>query len=195
MPGTATYLNHVPSWVILNDVLLGFTNDGDISVNMNQEWVSQFTTQTGANEVQAYNKGGTPTISVDLAEVYNWDNWIAAFPNAEKQVDTDTPVNNRIAGHDAAGTAQYVGQKATTVALQLVIRPVTDYTDETTETGNDFFFPLTYCANVGDIPFGLDTPLSLSLEFRALFNPAASLGQYQWVYGLETEGAGAWVAA
>ncbi len=188
-------MNHVPAWVLFNDVLLGFTNEGDISISMNQEWVSQTVAQAGANEVQAYNKGGTPTISVELAEIYNWDNWIVAFPNAEKQADDATPPANRIAGHSATTTTEYIGQKATSVAQNLVIRPAVDYTDETTETANDFLIPLAYCSSVGDIPFGVDTPMVLPLEFRALFDPAATLGANQWIYGMDADATGTWAAA
>ena len=195
MPGTVGNLFHEPVWVVFNDVLLGLCNEGDITVSWNSEWIDQMSHQTGGHIIESYEKGGSPTVQVDLAEISNLDNWIVAFPVAQKQVDTDTTPNNRVTGGSLTTNAPYIGTKATAVASQLVLRPQAQYADTTTEKTRDMVFQKAWCRNVDDIPFSIDTPSTLSLTFGVLFDPTATQGDYEWIRGLETEVSGAWTAA
>ena len=197
MPGTVSYLNHEPLWVVHGSsaTLLGFSSEGDITVSFNEEWVDQMTHQTGAYVLESYHKGGPVTIEVSLAEINNWDNWVEAFPTGEKQVDTDTVPNARFSPHKLAANTPYIGTKATAVASDLILRPVADYVDVSTETTRDLTFPLAWCRNVDAIPFGIDTPSELALTFGVLFDPAATSGEHTWIRGLMSEVTGAWAAA
>ncbi len=195
MPGTVANLFHEQVWVVYNDVLLGLTGEGDVTVSWNTEWIDQMAQQTGGHILESYEKGGPPTIQVNLAEIANLDNFVVAFAAGQKQVDTDTTPNNRFAGGSLTANAAYTGTKASAVASQLVLRPTSLYTDGTTETVRDMMFPKAWCRNVDDIPFGIDTPAELSLTFGVLFDPAATDGDYEWIRGLETAVAGTWAAA
>jgi len=194
MAGTATYLNHGPMWVIYNAVNLGFLNEGEVTLTINQDWVDQLCHQTGSHVVQSYFKGEQVDVEASLAEITNLDNWVVAFQTAQKQKDTATPPINRIASGSATTTAPYIGTTATSVAKVLILRPVSLYTDASTETAQDFVIPKAFCRNAGAIPHGIDTANVLPLHFSGIFDPAATEGEYLWVRGKLT-GTGAWTAA
>lgn len=202
MPGTVSYLNHEPVSVLFGAAIgsltnLGFCAEGDITVTVPTEWVPQMTHQTGAATVEAYYKGGTPTIDVTFSEINNWDLWETVFMAAEKQRDTATPPNTRVAGLEIAKSlaGNYIGHKATSVAKFLVLRPVQLYVSAVAETARDWVFPKSFCSNVAAIPFGVDTPNAFTATFTALFDSAIVDGANQWTRGLKTALSGAWVAA
>jgi len=180
--------------VIWNSVLLGFTEPNDITVSFTNTWVDKMFHQTGEYIPEAYFNGQQATIQVDLSEINNWDNWIVAFPMWEKQIDTDTPPNTRVVSNSSTSSDPYTGTKASTLAQELILRPVAQYADVSTEKSRDFVFPKAWVRDVGDVLFQINTSNALSCTFGTLFDPSASDGEMLAFRGLETA-TGSWSAA
>ncbi len=197
MPGTVNYQNHEPVWVAFNDVNLGLCAEGDITVTVPREWVFQNSHQTGGAAIDAYFKGGTPTVQCNFIEINNWDMWEIAFPVGEKQRDSATPPAARGVGLDLASSVlgRYVGHHATTYAQRLVLIPEQLYTASSAQTVRDWFFPKAFCSNVGDVLFGVDSPNALNLTFSVLFDPSNQDGGNQFGRGLRTPSSGSWTVA
>ena len=177
-----TKINNEPIEVIFNSVNLGLIAPGDARVSFNTEWVMQTSHQTGVAPIEAYFRGSAPTIEVAFQEVDNWDLWITAFPTADKQVDTS---NTRVAGNNNAANTPFIGTKATSVAAELVLRPIRAG-DMSSEYAYDLTFPKAFCSNVDTIDFSSENPNLLPLTFVALFDPSASNGENLWFRGLKT---------
>ncbi len=195
--GTVSYMSNTPIVPIYDDTALGFT-EGPTTVNITEEWVDQTTAQTGRYVLDRYAVRGMVTVTMQLKEVRNWDVLALLFPMGEKQIDTSTPPLTRFVGNritDATSTG-YTGDKATAHAKELKLSPVADY-DGTpaNETTFDFVIPLCIPSVDGAIPFDIETPEILEVTFTALFDPAATEGDYLWVRGLMTAVGGAWAAA
>ena len=193
--GTVSNTNVYPVWVVFNDVVLGYANEGEATVNIEYGWQPQTAHQTGTHELDFYFTGQTATVDIEMAEIENLDNWVVAFGLGESQIDTATPPARRIAGTKIAATTNsvYVGTKATTIAQQLVLRPVKDWTDATTETTDDLVFQKAFAMNVPEIVHSLNQSQTLNPTFKPLFDPTKTDGSNLWIRGLET-GTGAWVA-
>jgi hypothetical protein len=172
---------------------LGYTGeDGGVSVNITQEWVPRTVAQCGVMPVEMYGNGQTIEVTVDLAEVVNWDLWANAFRMGEKQADGTTPTAiNRFVSHDADATV-LVGETGTSLDQYLILRPTALWVDADTTTVRDFVVPQAICTNVGEIPFGVETPQILPLTFMGIGNPAASDGEVLWYRGHTTAPAGSW---
>lgn len=194
LPGTVSYVNNEPVWVVYNTVLLGFTEPGGCTVNITPGYEMRLAEQTGDSPIDAFYTGTTATIDVSLSEIDNADNWTVAFPFAEQQKETSTPPEIRVAGNSTTTTTPFVGQKATSIDAPLILRPQSEYTDVSTEETGDLVFPTAFCSNVAELAFALKSGNVLPLTFTALFNPAATQGENLWYRGLLTEGTGAWVA-
>jgi hypothetical protein len=195
LPGTVSYINNEPVWVVYNTVLLGLTEPGGCTVNITPGYEMRTAEQTGDSPIDAIFTGVTATVDVTLSEIDNEDNWVVAFPHAEKQEDTSTPPSIRVAGNSTTATTPYVGQKATSIDAPLILRPQSEYTDVSTEETGDLVFPTAFCNNVGEIVFALKSGNTLPLTFTALFDPSATQGENLWYRGLLTEGDGTWAAA
>ena len=190
MAGSVANLIHEPVWVLLGvdeDTLanLGYINTGDVTVTPGINYVDQMTHQTGALIVQKYENGQTLEITLEFAEIINWDVWAAAFRMGEEQEDAASPPLSRFASHTIAGGAD-VGTKGTTKAQMLVLRPMALYVDDATETARDFVVPQALCTNVDSIPFGIETPHILPVTFEAIGDPSATDGSVLWHYGPTT---------
>jgi hypothetical protein len=194
-PAAIANTNQEPVWVAHNDVLLGYSETGDITLTINQDWSPRTFAQTGTFIVEDTFLGAQVMVSVSLSEVLDYDKWVTALPFGRKQADTATPANNRFVFQDAADvvTGLHIGAKASALALPLRIMPASSGSAPTTETSRDFWIPKAYCKEFGTMTFGADSPQSLDgLIFHALYDPDALLGQNLAIFGLETEGAGAW---
>ena len=191
MAGTVSNLVNEPVWVLVGadiDSLaaLGYTAKGsDVTITPGQNWIPQMAAQTGEMPLELYDNGQTLEVSVDFAEVVNWDLWPELFLSGEKQLDQATPPDNRFTSHQIADVT-LVGRKGTSVDQFLVLRPVELYADAATETVRDFVVPMAVCTNVAEIPFGIETPQTITATFTAIGNPAASDGSVLWHRGLTT---------
>jgi hypothetical protein len=198
-PGTVGNLVNEPCWVLLGSAigtltLLGYTAKGsDVVVTPGLNWIPQMAAQTGEMPLEMYENGQTMEVTVDFAEVVNWDLWQELFLAGEKQEDQATPPDNRFTSHKIADVS-LVGRKGTDSAQILLLRPVELYADTTTETVRDFVIPQAVCTNLGDIPFGIETPQTVSATFTAIGDPSATDGAMLWYRGLTTADT-AWAAA
>jgi hypothetical protein len=196
MPGTATNVVNEPVWVLYGDAIgsltnLGYTAKGsDVTVNIGQNWIPQMVAQTGEMPIEMYDNGQTIEVTIEFAEVVNWDLWPEVFSMSEKQDDDTTATWDRIVSHSESAVS-LVGTKGTDNAKMLVLRPIELYTDATTETARDFVIPQAVCTNVGEIPFGIDNPQILPVTFTGIGDPAASDGEVLWYRGRTT---GTWTA-
>ena len=183
--GTATNAVNEPVWVLIGSAIgsltvLGYTAEGsDVSVNIGQNWIPRTHAQTGQMPTDFYDGGQTIEVTVDFDEVVNWDLWPEAFQMGEKQVDTDTVPANRFTSHKIAAVT-LAGTAASTLSQILVLRPTALYVDATTETVRDFVVPKAFCSNVGEIPFGLESPNILPVTFSGIGDPAATDGAFLW---------------
>jgi hypothetical protein len=53
---------------------------------------------------------------------------------------------------------------------------------------------MAVCTNVSEIPFGIETPQTVTATFTAIGNPAATDGAKLWYRGLTTALVGDWAA-
>jgi len=194
MPGTVSYTNNEPIWAIFNATLLGLVDEGDVTLSIKGEWVDKTAHQTGNYLLDAFWKGERCTVQATLAESDNWDNWAEAFPIGEKQADGATPPNNRVVGSPSAANSPYIGQRATSYTSKLVLRPVAQYVDVSTEKSRDVVLPKAFVREMGDIVYSIDNAKVLPITFEALFDPDGTDGENLWIHGLETAGAGSWSA-
>ena len=195
MPGTVSYTNNEPMWIVYNDVLLGFAGEGDVTLSIKGEWVDKTSHQTGSYLLDSFWKGERCTVTADIAEVDNWANWSVAFPIGEKQVDAATPPADRYVSNSSTANTPYITARAEAHDYQLVLRPVAQYVDATTEKTRDIMIPKAFVREIGDIIYSIDNAEVLPITWEAMFNPSASAGAHLWVRGLETATAGAWAAA
>ena len=194
MPGTVSYMNNEPMWVVFADTLLGFADEGDITLSIKGEWVDKLSHQTGNYLLDAFWKGERCTITANLAEVDNWDTWGIAFPIGEEQADAATPPASRYVSNSSTANTPYIGQRAESFDGQLVLRPVALYVAANTETVRDIMIPKAFVREVGDITYSIDNAETLPITWEALFNPDALKGAHLWTRGIETP-TSAWVAA
>lgn len=194
MPGTVSYTNNEPMWIVYNSTLLGFCGEGDVTLSIKGEWVDKLSHQTGNYLLDAFWKGERATVTADFSEVDNWDNWAVAFPIGEKQEDTDTPPNNRIVSNSSTANTPYIGARAESHDAKLILRPVALYVDASTETVRDVVLPKAFVREMGDVVYSIDNEELLPITWEALFDPDASSGAHLWFRGLETA-TGAWSAA
>lgn len=192
-PGTIGNTNKVPVWVVYNDVALGYCEAGDITLTVTPDWTEQMFHQTGSNLMDAYLKGHRVTVQCSLAETENVDTWEVAFLGGEEQNDTSSPPLERFVLGDktewAAGT--FIGRKATAVAKELKLIPVSAYTTASTHTGDDIVIPKAFCRTVGDIQYSIDNDCALACTFEALFDATDANGAGLLYRGVS---AGTWSA-
>jgi hypothetical protein len=198
--GTVSNTKHEPVWVLVgadtaNLTNLGYVNSGDVSINIGQNWVDATFHQTGAMPLEGYDNGQTCEVTVEFAEICNWDLWAEVFKMGEKQEDSGCASNIRFASHSESTSAVMAGTTATSLTQVLVLRPAALYTNATTETVRDFVIPQALCVSVDSIPFNTETPNILPVTFRAYGNTDASDGQVLWYRGLTTAPDTAWVAS
>ena len=192
-PADITKVNREPVWVAHNDVILGYANEGDVTVTITSDWVPQTFAQTGTYIVDDFFNGAQCTIQTSIAQVLDYDKWVIAFPYGRKQDDSQTPTpENRFVFVDGTetDTGLHVGQKASTFAAQLRIMPASSGSAPTTETARDFWAHRAYVKEVGPILFGNTGPQSLDVTFHVLYDPdvtATTESEHFVVFGKETE--------
>lgn len=174
---------------------LGYVNTGDVNVNIGQNWVDVTFHQTGAMVVEGYDNGQTIEATVEFSEICNWDLWAELFKMGEKQEDSGCASHVRFAGHSSSASAVLAGTTATSLTQYLCFRPVSLYSDATTETVRDFVIPQALCVNTDTIPFNTETPNILPVTFRGYGNPGAGNGEILYYRGLTTAPDTAWVAS
>ena len=192
-PGTLSNTNKVPVWVVYNDVALGYTEPGDITLTITQDWTDQTFHQTGSYLMDAYLKGHRATVQCSLSETENVDMWEVAFAGGEEQNDTSSPPLERFALGDKVEQAlgYFIGRKASTGAKELKLIPVSQYTTASTHTGDDIVIPKAWCRSVGDIVYSIDNNVALPCTFEAIFDPTDSTGMGLLFRGILT---GTWTA-
>ena len=99
MPGTVSYLQKEPVWVLAgadidNLTLLGLLNEGDATVTITPTWTDQVAHQTGASILQKYYNGSNIVAEFELAEVLNWAIWETVFPMGDRVEDESTPMED-----------------------------------------------------------------------------------------------------
>lgn len=190
-----TKVNRVPMRVLFgaagSEVELGYTAEGAITVTFNEQWVEQKAHQTGDRTIEAYAKPGNPVIAVKLLEVATLSNWAVAFPLGSAQSDGGSGTRFSPTLITEGASTPHVGQKASSIAKKLILRPAST-ASSSTEDNFDLWFPKAYCASVGAIQFGVDADMMLDLTFNTLFTEAATEGEHLWVFGKTT---GTWVDA
>jgi hypothetical protein len=164
---------------------LGYTAEGsDVTVNIGQNWIPRTHHQTGQMPTNFYDGGQTIEVTIDFDEIVNWDLWAEVFKIGEKQVDSGCSENVRFTGH--ASSPLLSGTAATSLDQFLILRPTALYTDADTETARDFVIPRAIPTNLGDIPFGLETPNIVPVTFMGIGDPSATDGSVLWYRGLTT---------
>lgn len=189
-----TKTNHVPMRVLFgaagSEVELGYTEPGEITVTFNEEWVDQMAHQTGGRILDSYAKPGNPTIQVGLLEVTNLANWAVAFPLGSAQSSSgDARYSPTLI--TAGASTPHTGQKASSIAKRLILRPVST-ASSSTEDAFDLWFPKAWVRTVGDVQFGVDVAVVLNVTFGTLYTEAATEGEHIWLLGKPT---GTWVDA
>jgi len=176
MPGTVGNTVKSPRWVVFNDVLLGLTEDEDITVTPDVTWNDQHHHQTGTHLVQSYFGGVRLTVTVALSEILEYDNWEIAFPFGQEQIDDSTPLDERFSfgkvGSWNAGS--YVGLTATSIAQELRLIPLGSGATPSTDTATDFVLNTAFCRNASDIMFSVASGSALPLVFEGLMDPATA---------------------
>jgi hypothetical protein len=190
-----TKTNNVPMRVLFGtsgaEVELGLTAPGAITVEFNQSWVEQMAHQTGGRTIEAYAKPGNPVIQVSLMEVATLANWAIDFPLGSAQSDGASGTRFSPTLITEGASTPHVGQKASTIAKKLILRPVST-ASSSTEDNFDLWFPKAYVSAVGTMSFDVEEPVVLGLTFSTLFTPAAAEGEHIMVFGKTT---GTWVDA
>ena len=192
-PGTNANTNKEPVWCVFNGVVLGFVEEGDVTVTPTMDWVDRRFHQTGTFILDSYFNGMQLDIQVTIAEVLNVDNWVVAFLQGQRQQDTSTPTKKRFAFSTIADPTLglHVGKKATDEAAELKLIPGASGSVPSTETDRDFFIPKAFCRNVGDILFSVSANQSLPLTFSVLYDHTKTDGTNFAIFGRE---AGTWAA-
>lgn len=181
MPGTSTNVVNEAVWVLKgadmdNLTALGYTAKGsDVTLNINENIVDQLVAQMGETPIDGYFNGTTAEITVDFAELVNWNLWPEILVNGELQYNDETPPDNRYASNRIADTT-FVGRKCSSVWEYLVLRPIELYTDPTTETVRDWVFPRVVAVNTDSITFGIESPQVAPVTFRAYGDDTATDG-------------------
>lgn len=187
--------NHIPMRILFgtagSEVELGYSEPGEITVSFNQSWVEQMAHQTGGRALEAYAKHGNPTIQVGLMEVATLANWEVAFPNGSPQSDGSSGTRFSPTLVTAGATTPHTGQKASAIAKQLILRPVST-ASSSTEDNMDLWFPKAYVSAVRDIQYSVDVAVMLNVTFSTLYVENATEGEHLWILGKRT---GAWVDA
>lgn len=198
MAGTASYLNHEQMFILAGTdmtstmTLLGIIGEGDVTLTISQDWADE-TIGSSTYVKEKYFKGAQAYFEATLAEIGNIDTWAAIFLLSEVQEDTASPPLNRIVSNSSTAAAQYFGQKATSHAKIWCLRPVTLYTDATTETARDIVFPRGIAMPNGAMELGIDSAHVAPFRVDALYDPADTLGEHLWYRGITTP-TGAWTA-
>ena len=197
MPGTVSYLQKEPVWVLAgadidNLVLLGLLNEGDATVTITPTWTDQLAHQTGVSIIQKYFNGSNIVAEFELAEVLNVDIWETVFPMGDKVVDESTPPEEGFAFSKDLTTEPYVGQKGTAKGLCWCFRPVRSYVDASTETDDELVIPVGVSVGPVVLTFSTDTAQVLPVEIHGLFDPDGTDGRNFAYRGLS---AGTWAPA
>lgn len=196
---TVSNTKNEPVWVLLgadmdNLTNMGYVNTGDVTITPGQNWIDATFHQTGAMPLEGYDNGKTLEVTVEFAEICNWDLWAEVFKMGEKQVDSSCTANLRFASHSGSSSVVLAGTTATSLTQYLVLRPAALYVSAAADTVRDFVVPQALCVSVDAIPFNTETPNILPVTFRAYGNPAASDGEVLWYRGATTS-VGSWGAA
>ncbi len=201
MAGAVTYTSKVPVWVVFNTRNIGLTGSGDVTVTYTPSWSDQTAYQTGTYLLDSYFTGAQCTVSCIISETSpvntvvdtSDDGYLGdAFPMGEAQNDAATERFSLTKIADVATNSQFIGQKASSIAAELILIPMADYADDdTTEVDLNFVVPKAFVKENGEMLYSMENNLEVPITFHALFTPGDSQGESLAYFGQST---GTWTA-